>query len=82
MLRHHLLAVKIKCGFDNNFFKLLKKKFVNKTENQKKVVLVFDDMSLRENISVNFRNLTYMVWKIMEMSSILKEQIKIHSRFI
>lgn len=58
-LRHHLLAVKIGCGFDNNFFKLLKKKFDNKTENQKKVVLVLDEISLRESISVNTRNLTY-----------------------
>jgi len=54
-----LLAIKIGCGFDKDFFKLLKKKFDLKTEYQKKVILVFDEMFLRESISVNTRTLTY-----------------------
>jgi len=54
-----LLAIKIGCGFDKDFFKLLKKKFDLKTEYQKKVILVFDEMLLRESISVNTRTLTY-----------------------
>lgn len=58
-IRKHLLAVKIGCGFDPDFFKLLKKKFAAKTEHQKKVILVFDEIFLRESISVNTRALTY-----------------------
>uniref|UniRef100_A0A2S2QFE1 Uncharacterized protein n=1 Tax=Sipha flava TaxID=143950 RepID=A0A2S2QFE1_9HEMI len=34
-VRRNLLAVQIGCGFDLNFFKLLKKKFTIKTENRK-----------------------------------------------
>jgi len=58
-LRKHLLAVKIGCGFDEKFFKLLKKKFDVKNKYEKKVILVYDDIFLRENISVNSRTLTY-----------------------
>lgn len=58
-LRKHLLAVKIGCGFDKDFFKLLELKFKTKTEYQKKVILVFDEIFLRESISVNTRTLTY-----------------------
>lgn len=58
-IRNHLLAVKIGCGFDQDFFKLLKKKFSAKTEHQKKVILVFDEIFLRESIHVNTRTLTY-----------------------
>ncbi|CAH1712291.1 unnamed protein product [Aphis gossypii] len=58
-LRKHLLAVKIGCGFDEKFFKLLKKKFDVKNKYEKKVILVYDEIFLRENISVNSRTLTY-----------------------
>lgn len=56
---NHFLVVKIGCGFDQDFFKLLKKKFSSKTEHQKKVILVFDEIFLRESIHVNTRTLTY-----------------------
>lgn len=59
-LRNYLLAIKIGCGFDPDFFKLLKKKFANKTEFQRKMILVFDEIFLRESISVNTRTLTYI----------------------
>ncbi|XP_050060677.1 uncharacterized protein LOC126551448 isoform X2 [Aphis gossypii] len=59
-IRKHLLAVEIGCGFDNNFFKLLKKKFDLKSEQQKQGVIVLDEIFLRENICVNSRTLTYM----------------------
>lgn len=59
-LRKNLLAIKIGCGFDPNLFKLLKKKFSTKTEHQKKGVILFDEMFLRENLSVNSRSLTYI----------------------
>lgn len=54
-----MLAVKIGCGFDEQFFKLLKKKFSIKTSHEKKVILVYDEIFLRENLSVNTRSLTY-----------------------
>jgi len=59
-LRNYLLAIKIGCGFDPDFFKLLKKKFANKTELQRKMILIFDEIFLRESISVNTRTLTYI----------------------
>lgn len=55
-----MLAVKIGCGFDSDFFKLLKKKFESKTDFQRKVILVFDEIFLRENINVNTRSLSYL----------------------
>ena len=58
-VRRHLLAIKGECGFDNSFFKLLKKKFLSKTENQKKGILLIDEIFLRTSINVNSRNLTY-----------------------
>lgn len=59
-LRNHLLAINVGCGFDDEFFGLLKKKFSNKTDHQKKVILVFDEIFLRESINVNTRTLTYL----------------------
>lgn len=58
-IRKHLLAIKIGCGFDINFFKLFKKKFSMKEENQKKGILVLDEIFLRSSIAVNSRTLTY-----------------------
>lgn len=42
------------------FFKLLKKKFALKTEHQKKIILVFDEIFLGESKSVNTKTLTYL----------------------
>jgi len=53
-IRKHLLAVEIGCGFDKNVFKLL-----TKNNFEKKGVLLFDEISLRESLSVNTRELTY-----------------------
>ncbi|XP_029342261.1 uncharacterized protein LOC115033584 [Acyrthosiphon pisum] len=58
-IRKHLLAMKIGCGFDINFFKLFKKKFSGKTEYQKKRIIVLDEIFLRTSIAVNSRTLTY-----------------------
>jgi len=58
-IRYHLLAVKIGCGFDLNLFKLLKKKFSSKSDFQRKGILLFDEISLRESTSVNSRTLNY-----------------------
>lgn len=59
-IRKHFLAINIGCGFDQNFFKLLKKKFSFKSDQQKQGVLVIDEVFLRESTSVNSRTLTYM----------------------
>jgi len=59
-IRKNLLAIKIGCGFDLNFFKLLEKKFSSKTEHQKLGCLIYDEIFLRESISVNSRSLTYL----------------------
>ncbi|KAL4089744.1 hypothetical protein QTP88_024716 [Uroleucon formosanum] len=56
----NLLAIKINCGFDPNLFKLLKKKFSTKSENQKKGIILLDEMFLRESLSINSRSLTYI----------------------
>lgn len=59
-IRKHLLALEIGCGFDGQFFELLKKKFETKTDHQKKGILVFDEIFLRQSLSVNTRSLTYL----------------------
>lgn len=59
-IRKHLLAIEIGCGFDGQFFELLKKKFETKTDHQKKGILVFDEIFLRQSLSVNTRSLTYL----------------------
>lgn len=51
--------MKIGCGFEINFFKLFKKKFSEKTEYQKKGIIVLDEIFLRTSIAVNSRTLTY-----------------------
>jgi len=47
------------CGFDSNFFALLKKYVENKTEFQKHGVLLVDEISVREGIIVCSKSLTY-----------------------
>eukprot|EP00102_Acyrthosiphon_pisum_P024947 XP_016662157.1 PREDICTED: uncharacterized protein LOC107884450 [Acyrthosiphon pisum] len=43
-IRKYLSAFKNDCGFDLNFFKLLKKKMQNKTSHQKKGILLVDEI--------------------------------------
>lgn len=58
-VRKYLLAVKGECGFDLNFFKLLKKSFLCKTINQRKWILLLNEICLHTSITVNSKNLTY-----------------------
>lgn len=86
-IRRHLLAVKSQCGFDHSFFKLLKKKFKNKTHTQKKGILLIDELFLCTSFDVNSRTLTYsnlenfgimlkvLNWLIMVLSSCGKVQL-------
>jgi len=57
-IRKNLLAIKVGCGFDPNFFKLLDKNFAKKSDSQKIGILSLDEI-LRESINVNTRTLTY-----------------------
>jgi len=54
-----LSLVKTKCGFDEQFFKILKKKIIMLREEQRRGLLVFDEIFLRESLSVDSQNLTY-----------------------
>jgi hypothetical protein len=48
----------MQCGFDKQFFQLLKKKIGVLTTEQKHGLLVFDEMFLRESVNVNSQTLT------------------------
>ncbi|KAJ3640484.1 hypothetical protein Zmor_003778 [Zophobas morio] len=59
-IRSYLRLVDTKCGFDKNFFQLLKKKLEKKRPFQRHAVLLFDEMQVRESVEVESRNLTYI----------------------
>ncbi|XP_072750434.1 DNA transposase THAP9 isoform X9 [Anoplolepis gracilipes] len=54
----YLSTVNIKCGFDKHFFEMFKK-YIEKKSLQKHGLLLIDEISLQESISVNSSNLTY-----------------------
>lgn len=58
-IRRYLSTINTACGFDEQFFKLFKKKIETKSTMQKHGLIVFDEISLRENISVKSHTLTY-----------------------
>jgi len=58
-IRNYLSAINTSCGFDESFFELFKKKIESKNTMQKHGLLVFDEISVRENISVKSHTLTY-----------------------
>lgn len=58
-IRKYVTIVKTDCGFDDSFFKLLKKKMSLKTEKQRHGILLFDEVQLRKGLYVNTSNLTY-----------------------
>jgi len=51
--------VKSDCGFDEKFFKLFKTKMSLLSDTEKHGVLIFDEIFLRESISVDTKTLTY-----------------------
>jgi len=51
-IRRYLGSINMTCGFDSNFFALLKKYLENKTEFQKHGILLVDEISVREAITV------------------------------
>lgn len=58
-IRRYLSLIKTKCGFDEKFFLLLKKKFELLNEQERHGMLVFDEIFLRESTSVNTKSLSY-----------------------
>lgn len=58
-IRRYLSMTKTNCGFDDNFFKIFKKKISLLNENEKHGMLLFDEIFLRQSISVNSKTLTY-----------------------
>lgn len=58
-IRRYLSLTKTGCGFDTNFFLLLKKKLLTLKDQEKHGILIFDEISLRECIEVNTNSLTY-----------------------
>ncbi|XP_039310108.1 uncharacterized protein LOC120358794 isoform X2 [Solenopsis invicta] len=59
ILMHIRSPINIKCGFDKHFCEIFKKFIEKKTSLQKHGLLLIDEISLRESISVNSSNLTY-----------------------
>lgn len=49
----------MKCGFDKQFFELLKTYLQKKSNIQKHGIILFDEMSVRQSISVCSKTLTY-----------------------
>lgn len=58
-VRKYVSLVKSDCGFDGQFFNLLKKNISHKTEQQRHGILLFDEIQLRKGLYVNTKNLTY-----------------------
>jgi len=58
-IRNYLQLIKTSCGFDEQFLQLFAKHLEGKEEYQKHGLLIFDEISLRQSISVNTKTLTY-----------------------
>jgi len=58
-IRRYLSLINTTCGFDPNFFQLFKKHLENKTTFQKHGIILVDEISVREAITVCSKTLTY-----------------------
>lgn len=58
-IRKYLSSIDTYYGFDDNFFELFKKRLDFKIPIQKHGLLVFDEMSIRDSLSVKSHSLTY-----------------------
>ena len=58
-IRSYFSLIDTKCGFDNDFAKLLEKHFSLKTPMQRHGMIVMDEINLRKSISVSSKDLTY-----------------------
>lgn len=59
-IRSYFSLINMKCGFDEQFGKLLQKKFDTKFSLQRHGVLLLDEINLRKSITVCTKNLTYL----------------------
>lgn len=59
-IRRYTSLIDMKCGFDGNFLKLFKKCLLSKKPLQKHGLISFDEISLRESVSVSNSSLTYL----------------------
>jgi len=51
-IRRYLALIDMKCGFDKQFFELFKNHLQKKNSMQKHGIILFDEMSVRQAISV------------------------------
>jgi len=58
-MHRYLSNVNFDCGFDKEFFKAFKKKLQNLSEAARHGILLFDEMSIRQSITVNSTTLTF-----------------------
>lgn len=58
-IRNYMSLINTKCGFDDEFFKLLKKSFSSKNEQKRHGVLLLDEINLRKSVAVSTKTLTY-----------------------
>ncbi|CAI6375478.1 unnamed protein product [Macrosiphum euphorbiae] len=58
-IRKYLSIINTSCGFDPKFFEIFKMNLSTKPEMQKPGLLLLDEMSVRESISVNSKTVTY-----------------------
>jgi len=58
-VRNYLSTINTSCDFDDNFFELFKKRLESKNVMQRHGLIVFDEISVRENLAVKSRTLTY-----------------------
>ncbi|XP_036146648.1 uncharacterized protein LOC118646884 [Monomorium pharaonis] len=59
-IRNYFSLINIKCGFDEEFSKLIEKHFALKTPLQRHGILLLDEINLRKSVTVCSRNLTYV----------------------
>ncbi|XP_071642190.1 uncharacterized protein [Temnothorax longispinosus] len=59
-VRSYWSLIDIKCGFDEQFQRLLKKHFEDKTPLERHGILLLDEIHLRNSLAVCSRNLTYV----------------------
>lgn len=52
-IRQHLFLVKSNCGFDLQFFELLKRRMYHQSLVQRHGILLFDEIQLRKGLYVN-----------------------------
>ena len=59
-LRNYLSILSDKCGYDDDYFQLLKKSFEQKNTMNRNGLLIVDEINLRKSVAVSAKNLTYV----------------------